>query len=57
MVEEKSMGVLTPTLVTLGTFCHLRMNKDQFFVCLGFEGHICIWLCFFNVNLVKIIDR
>jgi len=43
--EEKAMGELAPTFVTLGTSCHLRMNKDHFCVCVcggvGFEGHMC----------------
>lgn len=57
MGEENAMGGLVPAFDTLEASGHLKMNKDQFFVCLGFEGHICIWLCVFNVNLVKIIDR
>lgn len=58
MVEEKAMGGLAPTFVTLGTSCHLRMNKDQFFVCVWGLMVIRVFGCvFFNVNLVKTIDR
>lgn len=46
MVEEKAMGALAPTFDTLGAFGHQRMNKDQFFVCFRFKGHMCVW-CFF----------
>ena len=53
---KKAVGELTPTFVTLGTSCPLRMNKDQ---CLFVGGDLrvrCVW-GFFNANLGTTTDR
>lgn len=51
-----AMGGLTPnSLHHLGTYCHLRMNKDQF-LCMGVESHVYL-VVFFKLTVCNNLDK